>query len=588
MEDPAASNPPGNPPKRRRRSRFASTAPSPAKPQPPNNDTTVPAVPSPPPAPAQESPLPNASVAALRARIARTRPPPPPTTDPAAQPSAPKRRRTGRSRFAQAEPAPPSQPVLPTASPNSVPTLPLDVTAIPVAPVSTLRINRDAQQQRKLASVLKVSASDLLETDPDRNPYYDASIALPAQPTRQPRKELRFVTQGEVVAKAEKKRDQAQVQARVAEYRSKLVSSASEESKLPVLPPLAEDLRTKDYVPEVPEWEWWDVPFLAKPRETAAALEKMVAGREQGGDGDVMEIEIEIELREDRITHYIHHPPPIEPAKPKKPPPVLPLMLTKKETKKLRRQRRMEAQKEQQEMIAVGLLPPPKPKVKLSNLMRVLANEASADPTKVEAEVRAQVEERRRKHEAENEARKKTKEERREKAHMKIEKDKEAGLQAAVFRITDMRNPQHRFKVDINARQWEMTGTLLLFNDCNVVVVEGGLKALRKYKKLMLRRMDWDAKVDNGSSQEGDEKRNEHIETEEVETEEANDRAKKCVLVWEGPISAAAFGEFTTASVRTQRECRYHFRKHGVEHYWDLCTQGTPLGNENLGQRQID
>lgn len=585
MEDPAASKPPENPPKRRRRSRFASSAPSATQPQPPNNVSTPAVAPSPPPAPAQENPLPNASVAALRARIARSRPPPTPAPDAGAQPSAPKRRRTSRSRFAQAESVQPPQLVPPKTAPNSVPTLPLDVTAIPVAPVSTLRINRDAQQQRKLTSVLKVSASDLLETDPELNPYYDSSIALPTQPTRQPRKELRFVAPGAVVAKAAKKRDQAQVQARVTEYRAKLVSSVNGDSKLPILPPLAEDLRTKDYVPEVPEWEWWDVPFLAKPTEAAAALAKVVVTREHGGDGDsdAMEIEPELELREDRITHYIHHPPPIEPSKPSKPPPVLPLMLTKKETKKLRRQRRMEAQKEQQEMVAVGLLPPPKPKVKLSNLMRVLANEASADPTKVESEVRAQVEERRQKHEAENEARKKTKEERREKSHMKIEKDKEAGLQAAVFRITDMRNPQHRFKVDINARQWEMTGTLLLFSDCNVVVVEGGLKALRKYKKLMLRRMDWDAKVDKSSPQEGNERKN-----EEVETEEANDRTKKCVLVWEGPISTAAFGEFTTARVRSQRECRYHFRKHGVEHYWDLCTQGTPLGNENLGQRQMD
>lgn len=537
-------------------------------------------------------------MAALRARIARTRPPPPSSdADPAAQPSAPKRRRTGFSRFAQAQPVAPTQPppqqISPNSVPSSVPSIPLDVTAIPVAPVSTLRINRDAQQQRKLASVLKVSASDLLETDPHVNPYYDASISLPAKPTRQMRKELLFIPQGEIVAKAEKKREQAQVQARVAEYRAQLISTANEESILPVLPPHAEDLRTSDHVVEVPQWEWWDLPFLVKPSEAATAIDKLVEARERQGEGsgDAMDVELEIDLREERITHYIHHPPPIEPAKPKKPPPVVPLMLTKKETKKLRRQRRMETQKEQQEMVAVGLLPPPKPKVKLSNLMRVLANEASADPTKVEAEVRAQVEERRRKHEADNEARKKTKEERREKTHLKVEKDKDAGLTAAVFRITSMRNPQHRFKVDINARQWEMSGTVLFFNECNVVAVEGGQKALRKYKKLMLRRIDWNAKVEaKGSPEESKANGAPEDSKAKSSSEESNsdDRTNSCVLVWEGPIAATAFEGFTSANVRTQRECRYHFRKHGVEHYWDLCTQGTPLGNENLGMRQID
>lgn len=45
-------------------------------------------------------------------------------------------------------------------------------------------------------------------------------------------------------------------------------------------------------------------------------------------------------------------------------------------------------------MIRQGLMEPPKPKVKISNLMRVLGNEAVADPSAMEAEVRAQMEER--------------------------------------------------------------------------------------------------------------------------------------------------------------------------------------------------
>ena len=67
------------------------------------------------------------------------------------------------------------------------------------------------------------------------------------------------------------------------------------------------------------------------------------------------------------------------------------VMLTKKERKKMRRQSRAEALKEQQEKIRLGLMPPPEPKVKISNLMRVLGTEAVQDPTKVEEYVRNQM-----------------------------------------------------------------------------------------------------------------------------------------------------------------------------------------------------
>lgn len=64
------------------------------------------------------------------------------------------------------------------------------------------------------------------------------------------------------------------------------------------------------------------------------------------------------------------------------------------ETKKLRKQRREEREKEKQDLIRQGLLEAPPPKVKLSNMMRVLGNEAVADPSAVEAQVRSQMLER--------------------------------------------------------------------------------------------------------------------------------------------------------------------------------------------------
>ena len=42
-----------------------------------------------------------------------------------------------------------------------------------------------------------------------------------------------------------------------------------------------------------------------------------------------------------------------------------------------------------------------------------------------------------------------------------------------------------------NAKQMHCTGVLVVFTSVNVVVVEGGPKAIKFMKKLMLRRMDW-------------------------------------------------------------------------------------------------
>lgn len=69
----------------------------------------------------------------------------------------------------------------------------------------------------------------------------------------------------------------------------------------------------------------------------------------------------------------------------------MPVFLTKKERKKLRRQNRREMWKEEQEKIRLGLEAPPEPKLRISNLMRVLGTEAVQDPTKIEAHVREQV-----------------------------------------------------------------------------------------------------------------------------------------------------------------------------------------------------
>lgn len=584
---PQNDKPTADPTRRKKRSRFTSSSPAAA------NSKLVPS-----------------AVAQLRATLTEKKVEPPTNaardvkdvTQPLENKEferAPPIKRRRQSRFAHADDLTqltPPPPALPTS---------FDLAAIPIAPPKTLRINKEAEKKHKLETVLKISDKDFLDTNPRSNPHFDPSLRKPPRAPRPIRKEFKFIDQGAIVARAEQHRHRALVQARRNEFTAKLTDK-SNISDLPVLPPLEEDLSISTSS-QVPTAEWWDLPFIVRPNQTGRLKDPKQSNvltteiEEMGDDNTTTDIQI----REERITHYIHHPLPVESAKPKKEPPVIPLMLTKKETKKLRRQRRMEAQKEQQEMIAAGLLPPLPPKVKLSNMMRVLTTETSVDPTKMEAEVRAQVEARRLKHEAENEARKKSGEEKREKAHHKREKDRASGLHAAVFRVADLSFVPHRFKVDRNAKQLELTGIMLLFNGCNVVVVEGGEKALRKYKALMLRRIDWSLKEEKTVRKEDageDVKTNDNVQTHnsnekdislplsspvDINNNSEETEGNGCVLVWEGIISSTSFKSFAVVRMRDESSCRRMFSSHRVEHYWDLCLQASPVGNESLGIRRL-
>ncbi|KAL7293314.1 hypothetical protein TKK_0013087 [Trichogramma kaykai] len=185
----------------------------------------------------------------------------------------------------------------------------------------------------------------------------------------------------------------------------------SSTTKLSLIAPKTEALSE-----EVPNVEWWDSVILQTDYENA----------DSNGNNEV--------IRVYTITNLVEHPaqirPPTEPSKPV----YMPVFLTKKERKKLRRQNRREAWKEEQEKIRLGLEPPPEPKLNISNLMRVLGNEAVQDPTKIEAHVKHQMAKRRKAHEDANAARRLTADQRREKKARKIKEDTSMGVHIAVFR----------------------------------------------------------------------------------------------------------------------------------------------------------
>lgn len=298
----------------------------------------------------------------------------------------------------------------------------------------------------------------------------------------------------------------------------------------------------EDFVPDV---EWWDANILP-------------GGKYISVEADIMEDSI------GGVTALVEHPIQKHPAAEPKEAPIAPIMLTKKERKKIRTQRRREVEKEKQEKIRLGLEPPPPPKVKISNLMRVLGNEAVQDPTKVEAHVRAQMAQRQKAHEAANAARKLTPEARREKTIRKLKEDTSLGVHVAVFRVTELKNPQRKYKVDINAQQLYLTGCAVLYKDVNIVVVEGGPKAVKKFKRLMLHRIKWEDEKD--SDDDNDE-------------EAANKKTAPCVLVWEGTNQQRNFSDWKFKLCPMQSMARDHLKKYGVEHYWDLALSESLLEN---------
>jgi U4/U6 small nuclear ribonucleoprotein PRP3 len=79
-----------------------------------------------------------------------------------------------------------------------------------------------------------------------------------------------------------------------------------------------------------------------------------------------------------------------------------------------------------------------------------------------------------------NAARRLTAEQRRGKKVPKLKENTTLGVNVAVYRVKELSNAPKKFKVETNAKQLFMTGCVVVFKDCNVVVVEGGTKQQKK------------------------------------------------------------------------------------------------------------
>lgn len=151
----------------------------------------------------------------------------------------------------------------------------------------------------------------------------------------------------------------------------------------------------------------------------------------------------------------------------------------------------------------------------------------------------------------------------------------------ADFRIKSCSHPKHRYKIEMNAQQHQLTGMVIINPKCNIVIVEGGPKSIKAYKKLMLRRIDWNdlpppKSLENDEmAMDVDEPKNSYGLKEGEEN--------SCYMVWTGQVKNKAFKKFTWRMFESEKMAREELSKWHVEHYWDAAVMAT---DEELAARQ--
>jgi U4/U6 small nuclear ribonucleoprotein PRP3 len=318
------------------------------------------------------------------------------------------------------------------------------------------------------------------------------------------------------------------------------------------------DVEKSYSVPAPPAVEWWDERFI------------------DGNDYDAIEDPAKLKI-DTVITPYVQHPIQLEPPQEKHMPTQKPMFLTPKEQAKIRRQRRMADLKEQQAKIRLGLEPAPPPKVKKSNLMRVLGEQAVKDPTAVEAQVNREIAERKEKHLTMNEERKLTKEQRREKLESQQEKDAALGIFMSVYRIDSLASGRNRFKIGKNAEQNKLTGICIVHPRLNLVIVEGGKHSVNNYRKLMLNRVDWTENPGPTTSDRNRESEPLWLSTEDDKGEARDFSQNTCTMIWEGQSKSRLFKRWVGARVcETESEVKAALARTNTENFWTLAKSFKP------------
>ncbi|CAI7641725.1 unnamed protein product [Penicillium bialowiezense] len=386
---------------------------------------------------------------------------------------------------------------------------------------SDFRKGKQAKPKRAGGPQLDLSGPSVEEIK--NNPYFDpslnpkATIAKPRQ-TRQ----LLFNEKGKYIQQAAALRRQAQLEAMKKRIAEKARQAGLDEEM---------DVEKSFLVPAPPAVEWWDEGLI------------------NGGDYAAIDNpqNIKIDTPDTIITAYVQHPIQLEPPQEKHVPAQKPMHLTPKEQAKIRRQRRAADLKEEQAKIRLGLVEAPAPKVKKSNLMRVLGEQAVKDPTAVEARVTREIADRKQTHEQANAERKLTKEERHEKLAAQQEKDASLGI-------------------------------CVMHPKLNLVVVEGGKHSINNYRKLMVNRIDWTENPGSDrAAADSPEAQVAWLSTQDEKGEPRDFSQNTCNLIWEGQAKGRSFKRWFGARVcETDSAAKDALSRAKMENFWTLAKSAKP------------
>ena len=134
-----------------------------------------------------------------------------------------------------------------------------------------------------------------------------------------------------------------------------------------------------------------------------------------------------------------------------------------------------------------------------------------------------------------------------------------------MYRVNDLSDKRHLYKIDINAVENHLTGVCVTTPGVNVVVVEGDRKGMRRFNRLMLHRIDWNPLANaNGADDDMFEELN------------------KCYVVWRGAVAAPAFTRFATRKCDSEQEGRDVLAQRGVVHYWDSAHSFVPTADAEV------
>jgi len=235
---------------------------------------------------------------------------------------------------------------------------------------------------------------------------------------------------------------------------------------------------------------------------------------------------------------------------------------------------KLEKERERQDLVSAGMIPAKEPRLKLSNMMAILMDEAVADPSAVEKKVRAQMAKRAQAHLEHNASRKLSKQAKSEKLRKKLQEDTRKKSDVTIYLAPDLSSKQVRFKIDANANQYNMTGVGVISDIANVVVLEGGPKGTKKFKGLMMRRIKW--QTDEAAEIDDDD----DDDDSDYEYQQESSSKKGAKLIWQGIQSQRKFLNFRFETCSSEASARKFFADKGLEHYWDQALNAKTAGIE--------